>query len=202
MTVWVKVCGLTTRDDVAVAAGAGADAVGFILAPASPRCVDPETARALIAEAPVAAAIVTVDLEPDALLGLAEETGADMVQPHGRHRREAAAVAVAAGLQVLFPIPVGAAPPDLSAAPAGTVPILDRAMSDRHGGGGTAFDWRLLDGSRERFVLAGGLGPENVASAVAAVRPWGVDASSRLETAPGRKDPARVVAFITEAKRT
>jgi phosphoribosylanthranilate isomerase len=78
--------------------------------------------------------------------------------------------------------------------------LFDTAVSGLHGGTGTAFDWSLLAEVHDPFVLAGGLGPDNVAEAIAVIRPFGVDASSRLEVAPGIKDPDSIRAFIKEAK--
>jgi phosphoribosylanthranilate isomerase len=96
-----------------------------------------------------------------------------------------------------------AGPVDLAmdAIPVGQIPLLDTWSAERHGGTGSVFDWSLAEGLQRRFILAGGLGPENVAAAIRQVRPWGVDASSRLESSPGIKDAGKVAAFITEAKR-
>ena len=90
-------------------------------------------------------------------------------------------------------------PVDLAAISGDELPLLD---SDSIGGTGTTFDWSWLDGLDRPFVLAGGLGPDNVAAAVERVRPWGVDASSGLESAPGVKDLAKVAAFVNKAKAT
>ena len=98
-------------------------------------------------------------------------------------------------------VPVGgprALPP--SEIPRGALPLLDTASDAVHGGTGTSFDWGLIDDEYRPFVLAGGLGVDNVGSAIRTVRPHGVDASSRLETVPGRKDPDTIRAFIEEAK--
>ena len=81
------------------------------------------------------------------------------------------------------------------------IPLLDTPSDAALGGTGRAFDWRLVESLRGHFVLAGGLGPDNVGEAVDAIAPWGVDASSRLESAPGQKDPGMVAAFIEKAKR-
>jgi phosphoribosylanthranilate isomerase len=199
VSVWVKVCGLMREADVAAAVDAGADAVGFIIAPASPRAVSIERARALARGIPRQRVLVSVDLTPDELLAAAESSGIDGVQPHGRHAYEAAEVASAAGLFVLQPVPVGSTfiSPDLAP---GAIALLDTADSAHHGGTGRTFRWELVAGYGEDFVLAGGLGPDNVAAAVAAVRPFGVDASSRLETAAGIKDHGKVTAFVQEAK--
>lgn len=201
MTAWVKVCGVTDPTVAAVAVEAGVDALGFVLAPDSPRAVTPRQAEALIRGVDVSTFVVTVDLEADRVVELAAAVGASGVQPHGRYAVEAAREALASGFEVLFPVPVRDAPPDLGAVPSEATPLLDRAHPTMHGGSGRPFDWQLVGRAGRRFVLAGGLGPDNVREAIATAAPWGVDASSRLESAPGRKDPAKVVAFIEEAKR-
>ncbi len=89
---------------------------------------------------------------------------------------------------------------DLDTVPSGQIPLLDNAAPGLHGGSGLTFDWSSIGDQHRDFVLAGGLGPENVADAVAEVRPFGVDASSGLETAPGVKDAERVRMYVERAK--
>ncbi len=201
MSAWVKVCGITDPAVAAAAVDAGVDALGFVVVPGSPRAVTPEQAEALIGGVEVSTFVVTVDAEAARVVELATAVGASGIQPHGRYAAEAAREASAAGFEVLFPVPVRDAPPDLGDVPPAAIPLLDRFDPTIHGGSGRTFDWRLVRRSGRRFVLAGGLGPDNVRRAIAMVAPWGVDASSRLESAPGRKDTAKVVAFIEEAKR-
>jgi phosphoribosylanthranilate isomerase len=193
---WVKVCGLRRPEEVEAAVAAGADAVGFVFYEPSPRNIAPSLARSLGESAGVLTVAVTVDLDADSLLHLADLSAVGAVQPHGAHAAEAAAAAVAAGLAVLRPVPVGG-PVDLAAIPGDELPLLD---SDSIGGTGVSFDWSWLDKLDRPFVLAGGLGPDNVAEAIEQVRPWGVDASSGLESAPGVKDLATVAAFVEKAK--
>lgn len=195
--VWVKVCGLRTADDVAVAVEAGADAVGFVVAP-SPRRVDPSLVTRLAATAAVTTFLVTVDLHPDEAEPLLATTGVDGLQPHGAHATAAAIVAEAAGYEVLLPVPV-TGPVRPGEAASGFRALLDRP-GPGHGGTGRRFDWALIEPDGSAFVLAGGLGPDNVAVAVATVQPWGVDASTGLESTPGRKDPAKIQAFVAAAK--
>ena len=198
---WVKVCGLTRESDVADAVDAGADALGFVLAPDSPRAIAPRRAAALMDGIPVLRILVTVDTSAEDLAAAVAETGADGVQPHGQHGEDAARWAQEHGLLVLRPIRR-----DTNGAwgeegiPNGQIPLLDSATGEDHGGTGRPLDWNRLVPPERRFVLAGGLTPANVAAAIEAVQPWGVDASSGLESAPGIKDPARVAAFLQEAK--
>ena len=195
---WVKVCGLTRESDVSDAVDAGADALGFVLAEGSPRRVSAQRAAVLMADVPALRILVTVDTAPDTVADMVEATGADGIQPHGRNAAAAALWAKQAGFFVLRPIGRGS----VDEIPEGQIPLLDSAAGDRHGGTGIALDWSAIDGPQRPFVLAGGLDPGNVREAIATLHPWGVDASSGLESEPGIKDGARVAAFVEEAKRT
>lgn len=196
---WVKVCGLSTPPDVAAAVAAGADAIGLVLAP-SVRQIDVSTARSLVALSSVMAVLVTVDATPDEVVALAASTGASGVQPHGKFSQQAAAAASGKGLFVLQPVSVGGTRPDLSQIPLSHVPLLDTHAAELRGGTGRQFDWSLIPTGERRFVLAGGLSSENVAEAISTARPWGVDASSGLESSPGIKDPERIRLFVEGAK--
>ena len=195
---WVKVCGLTRESDVSNAVDAGADALGFVLAPASPRRIGVERAAALMEDVPALRILVTVDATRDMIAGMVEATGADGIQPHGHHARTAAKWAHQAGFLVLHPVGHGL----FDDIPAEHIPLLDSVTDGQHGGTGTVLDWAAVDRPERRFVLAGGLDPGNVAQAIATLGPWGVDASSGLESEPGIKDAARVAAFVEEARRT
>lgn len=196
---WVKVCGLRTVADVEVAIDAGADAIGLVLAD-SPRRIDVSTAIQLIeaAQGVIETVLVTVDRTAEELLSLLEETGASGAQPYGVHAVEASAVVVASGRMVLSPVR-GSVGVDLASIPSGQIPLVDNSDDRLHGGTGQPFDWALLAGEGRDFVLAGGLGPENVTEAIRQVRPWGVDASSHLESAPGVKDHHAIHDFVRRA---
>jgi phosphoribosylanthranilate isomerase len=195
---WVKVCGLTRESDVASAVDSGADALGFVLTTASPRFISTERAAALMHGVPALRILLTVDASRDAIVEMIEATGADGIQPYGRGAPSAARWAEQTGFFVLRPVGDRL----IDEIPRGQIPLLDSATKDQHGGTGVALDWDAVDRPERRFVLAGGLNPGNVAQAIAALRPWGVDASSGLESGPGIKDSARVAAFVEEAKRT
>jgi phosphoribosylanthranilate isomerase len=197
---WVKICGLTREEDVFAAEELGADAVGFVLVPESPRAVTIAEAATLAARALVVRIILTRDLAPDALVAAALAVAADGVQPYGAHQAEAAQAAAESGLMVLRPVPVGG-PVGLDQIPRDQFPLFDHASPDRLGGTGHGFDYSLIPATTRQFVLAGGLGPDNVAAAISAVRPFGVDASSRLEKRPGVKDRRLVKEFIAQAKQ-
>ena len=197
---WVKVCGLTTEADVSNAVEFGADAVGFVLAARSPRKVEVAQAAALMDGLPLLRILVTADEDADTVLEAVSRTGADGVQAHGEHADEVAAAAAESGLFVLRPVPVPPSRGPIDIEPGPGIPLLDSAHPDVLGGSGTSFDWSRISAGEQRFVLAGGLGPDNVARAVRTLHPWGVDASSRLELRPGVKDPGKVAAFIARAK--
>lgn len=198
---WVKVCGIRCEADLEAAQEAGADAVGLVLADVSPRRVGLEVAARLVRRAEIETVLVTVDATPARVLEWLDLTGASGVQPHGDHSAEAAAAARRAGRLVLRPVPVGERVA-LDHVPEGEVPLLDTADSQRHGGTGRSFDWSLVEGiASRRWVLAGGLRPDTVGEAVRRLRPWGVDASSGLESEPGRKDRELIMRFVAEAKQ-
>jgi phosphoribosylanthranilate isomerase len=192
---WVKLCGLTREADVAAAAEAGADAIGLVTAPGSPRAVTVERAAELAAAGDLPAFLVTVGLAAPDAVAAAEAAGVAGLQPHGPGRFEAAEAALAAGLAVLFPVLAGPSS-DLGAVPDGAMPILDSPRP----GTGTVIDWAAAAHLEGRFVLAGGLTPDTVGDAVAAVRPWGVDVSSGIESAPGVKDHAMMRRFVEAAR--
>ncbi len=201
MTTWVKVCGLTRPADVEAAVEAGADAIGLVLIDRSRRRIGPVQAGELatIARGRVEV-VVLVEGTPRDAVSLAGRIGADSVQPYGPEAVAIAAAAMDDGLGALLPIPVTSdAPVDVSHVPEGAHPLLDTATAAGSGGSGRSFDWGIARGVSSAIV-AGGLDPDNVAEAIAAARPWGVDASSGLEAAAGVKDHGKVTAFVEAAK--
>ena len=197
---WVKICGITSEAAVD-AADEGADAVGFNIAPSSPRAVTLDRASELIERTSLPAYLVSVGATPEDIEHAMAVTGARGVQPHGRHGSAVAALAVDRGWPVLYPVPVGGdRTVDPTEVPPGSVPLLDTASATVHGGTGRVFEWSLIDEGFRPFVLAGGLGVDNVAEAIRVVAPYGVDAASRLEAAPGVKDPDTIRRFIDEVR--
>ena len=197
---WVKVCGLRRHAEVEAAVKAGADAVGFVTVPGSPRELALGDVADLTADVPARRVLLTVDLAPAQLLAAAALAGVDGVQPYGRHAEAAAEAAAAAGLFVLHPLRVGAAGA-LPVPAEGATALYDTHRAGSYGGTGETFAWTRLEGIEADFVVAGGLGPGNVGDLVRSIRPWGVDASSRLESRAGVKDLGKVTAFVEEAKR-
>jgi phosphoribosylanthranilate isomerase len=200
---WVKVCGITSVEARDAAVRAGADALGFVFVDGSPRKVDVRRAAALISGTPVPAFILVADVPPDAVMNLAVECGASGIQPYGEFAGSVAHVALSEGYDVLYPITVGMDGPP-AAAPAeldDALVLFDTDVDGVYGGSGRTFAWSMVAEVDRPFVLAGGLGADNVAEAIRLARPFGVDASSRLESAPGVKDPDRILAFVREAKQ-
>jgi phosphoribosylanthranilate isomerase len=199
---WVKICGMTTHEAVRATVEGGADAMGFVLVAESPRFVSLDRARDLADGVPINTFIVTVDLEPGAAIAAAEHIGANGIQAHGYRSLDVAAEAVEAGYLSIVPVPVGPSGPlvTMIEIPEACLPLFDTASAESHGGTGVAIDLEGLPQLDRPFILAGGLGPDNVRAAIAKVHPFGVDASSRLESEPGLKDPSRIAHFIREAK--
>lgn len=195
---FVKVCGLGTDTAVAVAGEAGADAVGFVWWDPSPRHRPLAEIARLVARAAPMTVLVTVDLDSLELVAAATRAGVEAVQPHGRHADVASAAAREAGLAVIRPVAAG---DDHASVPATELLLVDAPSPELPGGTGHSFDWDLAAGIDRPFLLAGGLQPANVGEAVRRVRPFGVDASSGLESAPGVKDPDLIRRFVEEAKQ-
>lgn len=196
---WVKVCGMKTEHDVAVAVEAGADAVGFVIVPGSPRFVSLAKAVDLADGIPIEAVLLTYDAEPETVVETLATTSLTAVQPYGNKRRAVARASLEAGHQVYFPV---RAAPGLDPASLPGVPLIDTPSTTQLGGTGRVFDWTMVAGLAVPFVLAGGLSPQNVSAAITAASPWGVDASSGLERSSGVKDHGMVADFIMKAKMT
>jgi phosphoribosylanthranilate isomerase len=199
----VKVCGLTRLEDARAALAAGADWLGFILKGTSPRRIDAARAGEIVAASGAKVAVaVLVTPWPDEALDLARRMGAARVQ---LHRVDPAAWPPDFPLPVSFAVPVepdGRIAGVLPAAP--HLVLLDTSHPTLAGGTGERYPWHAAAAlARTRDVmLAGGLSPDNVAGAIEQVRPFGVDASSRLESAPGLKDHDRVRRFVAAVRES
>ncbi|MDB5530908.1 MAG: phosphoribosylanthranilate isomerase [Devosia sp.] len=206
----VKICGIKTPDMLEVAIEAGADMVGFMHFVRSPRHVTIEEVASLISEARGRVQTCVVLVNPDnSCVAEIAALGPDWIQLHGPetpHRVEA--IRAEAGVEIMKALPIGGA--DDVAHVAAFAQIADRILldakppkgADRPGGLGESFDWSLLKALDPAldFMLSGGLTPENVAEAIRTVRPFGVDVSSGVETAPGVKDKRLIEAFIRNAR--
>jgi phosphoribosylanthranilate isomerase len=206
--MYVKVCGITQLEDALAAIHAGADALGFNCVPSSKRYLEPESIRAITdrlhrgaSGRPVAVAVVA-DVGRDRAAALLDELGVDRVQLHGD---EPEGELLALGARAFKALRVGDAA-DVARALAfpGHPLLVDAKVAGQLGGTGHTLDWSLVEPlARARsLILAGGLTPENVAQAVATVRPWGVDVASGVETPgdPRRKDAEKMRRFIAAAR--
>ena len=217
MSLWIKICANTSLEDAQAAADCGADAVGFVFAP-SPRRVTPEQVAAIAPHLPeeLEKIGVFVDATYEEIATTVESAGLTGVQLHWD-----APLELSAGLRekfgmelrilrvVHFDSSVGSDP--IIAGPNFADPNIDAVLVDSRtasaaGGTGKAFDWSLAaltlfkDVKGRKLIAAGGLTPDNVAEAIGTLHPWGVDVVSGVESSPGRKDSAKVRAFVDNAR--
>jgi phosphoribosylanthranilate isomerase len=180
----VKVCGITRREDADAAVDAGASAIGFIFYPKSPRYVTPERAAALGARLDVWKVGVFVDETAAAVESIARTAKLDVVQLYGGETPRSVRVWRAFRMVAGEPVAYDDAPEAV---------LLDGPAT------GKPFDWNGARLSGQKVIVAGGLDASNVAEAIRVAEPWGVDASSGLESAPGLKDHERVRQFVRAA---
>ncbi len=204
--LFVKICGITTREDAQVAVEAGADALGFVFWPGSPRCVEVDAARAIAETLPasVVRVGVFVGASGEQMQRTADAARLDLLQLHGDEQPDALPALCRPAWKALR---VGSelAPREVRRW-AGRVCgiLLDSRSASAPGGTGESFDWTLAQMAREHagfLMLAGGLTADNVGRAIELVRPDGVDVSSGVEASAGRKDQAKLRAFLAAARR-
>ncbi|MGB4600575.1 MAG: phosphoribosylanthranilate isomerase [Trichlorobacter sp.] len=199
----VKICGITSLEDALTAVEAGADALGFVFFAKSPRHIFPEQAARIISQLPpfVQAVGLFVNEEADTVNEVADLCRLDLVQLHGdeppdycrQFKRRLLKAFRVRSLTCLDPIN--------NYQVAGY--LLDTFSPSFYGGTGLSFNWEIAAEAvkrHQRIVLAGGLTPDNVAEAISQVRPYGVDVSSGVEAAPGKKDRDKLRAFLQNAK--
>jgi phosphoribosylanthranilate isomerase len=205
----IKICGVTSLEDALAAVEAGADYLGFNFWAQSPRYIAPEACARLRGElARRGAAVKTVGIfvnqTPAEVAALLDYCGLDLAQLHGDEQPEHLTMLWGRAFKALR----GADPAgrDLEAltvfSPGRPSLLVDAHVPDYYGGTGRTADWEQARGLAARYpiFLAGGLTPANVSAAIAAVNPWGVDVASGVESAPGRKDHAKVRAFVAAAR--
>jgi phosphoribosylanthranilate isomerase len=213
MSLLVKICGLSTRETLDVALQSGADMVGFVFFPPSPRHLGLETARELgkLAKGRATKVALTVDADDATLANIVETLQPDILQLHGKET-----VARLRDIRQSFGLPVMKAMAVETAADlaplSGYAAVADRILFDarapkdatRPGGLGTVFDWHVLENLDLKlpFMVSGGLHAGNVAEAVRVTRAGGVDVSSGVERSPGIKDPELIRAFVRAARAT
>ena len=191
----VKICGITNLEDAQAAIASGANALGFNFYPRSKRYIGIADATKLAANLPevILRVGVFVNESPDRVADLVKRVGLQVAQLHGDEKPEqypaGTRVWKAAHVDDQFKLA------DWESCPAEAL-LLDSVANGDYGGSGQTFDWSRAAGGSRQIVLAGGLDETNVGDAIRQVKPWGVDACSRLERAPGRKDHAKMAAFI------
>ena len=217
---WIKICGITNLEDALAAARAGANALGFVFYKNSPRNIDPEKVREIVAQLPpeVEKVGVFVDSEsPARIVEIAERAELTALQLHvgssfaagGQVGLDCGNRKVYLALPAALFLEAGAEwnSSDQHSSPLSAI-FLDSGTSQQPGGTGKAFEWQkaalLVEAMTKtaNVVVAGGLNPLNVAEAIRILKPWGVDVSSGVEAAPGKKDPKKVRAFVAAVRRT
>lgn len=200
----IKICGITSREDAWAAVEAGADALGFIFVKGTPRYIEPEAAAAIAAQLPpfVVTVGVFIDRTPEEIERIVSASGLSLAQLHGDE-----SPAECRRLRVPFVKAIRVqGERDLEALriyPQARAFLLDTYVAGQPGGTGRSFPWEIAaEAARQaRVILSGGLTPDNVAFAVAQVRPYAVDVCSGVETCPGRKDHRKVREFIEQARK-
>ncbi len=206
MLTKVKICGITNKEDALAAVDFGADALGFIFVPGTPRYVEPQTAKQIISELPPFITTVGVFAYTalETVSEIIQSCGLSAAQLHGSETPDyCKAIAERCRVSIIKAFRVKDRH-SLSPIPKYKVSayLLDTYVKGKKGGTGETFNWDLAKEAKEygRIILAGGLTPENVAQAVQHVRPYAVDVGSGVEASPGRKDHAKVRAFIKNVK--
>lgn len=204
-TTRVKICGITRPEDAVLCADLGADFLGFIFVPSSPRFVEPERAAELVAAArarnPEAKMVgVFRDASGDYIREITSLAGLDLAQLHGTETNDEIR---RLGVPAIKSFRVGDTLPDTTSVPDADWLLFDTFDDRRAGGTGRQFDWSLLAlyARSKPFFLAGGIGPDNVGAAISLVRPDGVDVSSGVESEPGVKDEEKVRSLFQRMKK-
>jgi phosphoribosylanthranilate isomerase len=193
----LKICGITNQEDATAAIAGGANAIGFNFYPKSPRYIAPDDAAAIATAPGIRRVGVFVNEPPQRVEEIGRIARLDIIQLHGDETPadypntlpiwKAARVAEGFDIARYDGLPVQAL-------------VLDGPAGRLYGGAGASFDWSLVGVATRHIILAGGLDASNVARAVSLARPWGVDACSRIEIAPGRKDHKKMNEFLQAAR--
>jgi len=206
----IKICGITNLDDAGIAIEAGADMLGFNFYRPSPRFIEPDEARQIIEslkrETEFVAVGIFVDEPLESVIQTARISGVDAVQLHGDESVAYCAELKSSlhGITIIKALRVSDSfqPEFATSYPVDAI-MLDAFHDNLRGGTGKVIDWTIALRTRElvpQVFLSGGLSPENVAEAIECVQPYAVDACSRLELSPGRKDPSRLKAFVNAVR--
>ncbi len=192
----IKICGITNVTDARAAIAAGATAIGFNFYPRSKRYIAPEAAAPIARQVPVLKVGVFVDEPPTSIEAIARQVGLDVIQLHGNERN---GDFPQGRIWKALRVESGFSPAVLDEYPAAEAFLFDGPAGNEFGGAGIPFAWTLARGAAKPVIIAGGLDASNVAAAIRDSDPLGVDACSRLESAPGRKDHSKMIQFIQAA---
>lgn len=214
---WIKICGITNLEDAQTAVDAGADALGFVFYEKSPRKIALETTRTIVTRLPsnIEKVGVFVNEAVEKILNTVAQAGLTGVQLHGVESRTLEfirALKTSRDLKVFLVLPAA----DIGAGldwnenekASISAVFFDSGTPQLPGGTGKIFDWNIAAsgikavGRNLKVVVAGGLNSTNVADAIRILKPWGVDVSSGVEAKPGKKDPAKIRAFIDAVRKT
>jgi phosphoribosylanthranilate isomerase len=201
----IKICGITNENDALFSAECGADFLGFIFVPSSPRYVEPEKAGAIaerLREGGSSSKIVGVfhDASADSIREIQKVVGLDLAQLHGNESEDDI---LELGIPAIKTLHIDGTLPDTHATPTAAWLLFDTYDEGRAGGTGRRFDWSLL-ARYERskpFFLSGGLTPDNVVAAVSLVRPDAIDVASGVEASPGVKDHAKIARLFERVRK-
>lgn len=189
----VKICGITNREDALAAAESGASAIGFNFYRESPRYISPTGASTITTKIPAGVwkVGIFVNETPETIARIAVDTGLDVAQLYG--------TSVARGIRVWRAIQANGSLLSHINDELVEALLLDTPSDDLRGGTGASFEWARAKGLPKKIVIAGGLDASNVRLAIEQAQPWGVDACSRLEKSPGKKDHDKIRQFVKAA---
>lgn len=204
MRTRVKICGITRIEDARQAVEAGADAIGLVFYPPSPRAIGIDEAAAIVRSLPpfVETVGLFVNPDPELVRTVVEKVGISLLQFHGDEPEPFCDQFDRRWIKAIRVRDMDDVPTAYQTYSRASGLLVDAYDPRKYGGTGQIFDWSLIPEERPRpLILAGGLNSANVASAVAAVRPWAVDVSGGVEREKGIKDASRIVEFIREVNR-
>ncbi|MBR52789.1 phosphoribosylanthranilate isomerase [Candidatus Poribacteria bacterium] len=201
----IKICGITNLDDGLEAIAAGVDALGFVFVPNTPRYITPPQAKLVIKQLPpfITNVGLFVDSEIDEIEDIVNHCKLDAVQLHGNESPEMCSqislqTKVIKSFHVKKELQVLRNEIENYRVDAY---LLDTFIKGKAGGTGQTFDWRIAEGLSQRIILAGGLTPDNIGTAIAQLQPYGVDVSSGVEKSPGKKDTNKIYSFVRQVRK-
>ena len=201
----IKICGITNLDDGLEAIAAGVDALGFVFVPNTPRYITPPQAKLVIKQLPpfITNVGLFVDSEIDEIEDIVNHCKLDAVQLHGNESPEMCSQ-ISLQTKVIKSFHVKKELQVLRNEIANyrvDAYLLDTFIKGKAGGTGQTFDWRIAEGLSQRIILAGGLTPDNIGTAIAQLQPYGVDVSSGVEKSPGKKDTNKIYSFVRQVRK-